>query len=57
MFCVLENDIRKQKKYEKRIQKSVDNTVNDMHYKIKFENRVKEKNNFFIKKKNIVFLF
>ena len=57
MFCVLENDIRKQKKYEKRIQISVDNTVNDMHYKIKFENRVKEKNNFFIKKKNIVFLF
>ena len=57
MFCVLENDIRKQKKYEKRIQTSVDNTVNDMHYKIKFENRVKEKNNFFIKKKNIVFLF
>ena len=57
MFCVLENDIRKQKKYEKRIQTSVDNTVNDMHYKIKFENRVKEKNYFFIKKKNIVFLF
>ena len=57
MFCVLENDIRKQKKYEKRIQTSVDNTVNDMHYKIKFENRVKEKNNFFIKKKNIVILF
>ena len=57
MFCVLENDIRKQKKYEKRIQTSVDNTVNDMHYKIKFENRVKEKNNFFIKKKNVAFLF
>ena len=43
MFCFLETDIREQKKYEKRIQASVDNTVNDLHYKIKFENHAKDK--------------
>ena len=31
------------------MQTSVDNTVNDLHYEIKFENRVEDKNNFFIK--------
>ena len=31
MFRFLETDIRKQKKYKKRIQTSVDNTVNDLH--------------------------
>ena len=36
MFCFLETDIREQKKYEKRIQTSVDNTVNDLRYEIKF---------------------
>ena len=56
MFCFLETDIREQKKYEKRIQTSVDKTVNDLRYEIKFENRVKDKNNFFIKQ-NIAFLF
>ena len=56
MFCFLETDIREQKKYEKRIQTSVDNTVNDPHYEIKFENRMKERNNFFVKR-NIAFLF
>ena len=55
MFCFLETDIREQKKYEKRIQTSVDNTVNDLRYEIKFENCVKDKNNFFIKR-NIAFL-
>ena len=44
------------KKYEKRIQTFVDNTVNDLRYEIKFENRVKGKINFFIKQ-NIFFLF
>ena len=44
------------KKYEKRIQTFVDNTVNDLRYEIKFENRVKGKTNFFIKQ-NIFFLF
>ena len=38
IFCFLETDIRQQKKYEKRIQTSVDNTVNDLRYEIKFEN-------------------
>ena len=55
VFCFVEADIREQKKYEKRIQTSVDNTVNDLRYEIKFENCVKDKNNFFIKR-NIAFL-
>ena len=49
MFHFLETNIREQKKYEKTIQTFVDNTVNDLRYKYKFENRVKGKNNFFIK--------
>ena len=63
MFHFLETDIREQKKYEMRTQTSVDNTVNDLRYEIKFENCVKDKNNFFIKKNNffikrdIAFLF
>ena len=32
-----------------RTQTSVDNTVNDLSYEIKFENYVKEKNKIFIK--------
>ena len=56
MFHFLKTDIREQKKYEMRTQTSVDNTVNDLRYEIKFENRVKDKNNFFIKR-NIAFLF
>ena len=35
-----------------RTQTSVDNTVNDLLYEIKFENCGKDKNNFFIKQKN-----
>ena len=46
MFRFLETNIREQKKYGKRIQTFVDN---DLRYKNKFENRVKGKNNFFIK--------
>ena len=38
MYCFLETDIREQRKYEKRIQTSVDNKVNDLRYEIKFEN-------------------
>ena len=49
MFRFLENDIREQKKYEKKIQTSMDNTVNVLCYEIKFESRVKNKNNLFIK--------
>ena len=56
MFCFLETNLREQKKYEKSTQTSVDNTVNDLRYEIKFENRVKEKNNFSIKR-NIAKVF
>ena len=38
MFCFLETDIKEQKKYKMRTQTSVDNTVNDLRYEIKFEN-------------------
>ena len=37
MFFFLETDIREQKKYEKNIQTSVDNTVNDLCCEIKFD--------------------
>ena len=55
MFLFLETDINEQKMYEKRIQTFVDNTVNDLRYEIFFKNRVKDKNNLFIKR-NIAFL-
>ena len=55
MFCFLETDIREQKKHEKRTQTPVDNTVNDLRYEIKFENCLKGKSNFFIKR-SIAFL-
>ena len=38
MFCFLETNIREQKKYEKRIQTSPDNTVNNLRYEITSEN-------------------
>ena len=38
MFCFLEIDTKEQKKYEKKIQTSVDNTVNDLRYEIMFDN-------------------
>ena len=41
MSRFLETDIREQQKYEKRTQKYVDNTLNDMHHKNKFEICVK----------------
>ena len=48
MFHFLGTDIKKQKKHEMRTETSVDNTVNDVRYEVKFENCVKDKNNFFI---------
>ena len=56
MFRFLQTDIREQKKYEKGIKTSVDNTLNDLRYEIKFENCVKDKNNlhkhcFFLKQR------
>ena len=41
MSRFLETDIREQQKYEKRTQKYVDNTLNDMRHKNKFEICVK----------------
>ena len=46
MFRFLGADIREQQKHEKRIQVSLHNTVNDLRYEIKFENRVKDENKF-----------
>ena len=56
MFAFLVTDTRERQKYKNRIQTSVDNIVNDLRFEIKFENCVKDKNNFFIKW-NISFLF
>ena len=47
MFRFLETDIREQK-----MRTSVDNTVNDLRYEIKFEDHVEDKN-----KRNNAFLF
>ena len=44
MFRLLETDIKEQKKSQKRIQTSVDNTINDLCYEIKFENRMIDSN-------------
>ena len=56
MFGFLEIDIREQKSIKIEYRHVWMNTVNDLRYEIKFENRVKDKNNFFIKR-NISFLF
>ena len=46
MPCFL-TDIREQQEYEKRIQSSLDNTVDDQHHEMKFEDCVKNKKPFF----------
>ena len=56
MFRFLETNIREQQMYEKRIQASLKNTVNNLCYEIKFDIRMKDKNTFFIEQ-NISFLF
>ena len=56
MFHFLETYIKEQKEYEMKIQTSVNNTVNDLHYEIKFENCVKDKNIIFIMQ-NVAILF
>ena len=38
MFLSLETDVRESMKVWKRMQTSVDNTVNDLRYEIMFEN-------------------
>ena len=50
MFHFLDTDIREQKNYEIKTKTYVDNTVNDLDRETKFENCVKDKNNFFIKR-------
>ena len=55
MSLFLETDIREEKKCKKRIQTSVDNTVNDMRYEINLKIVSKTKITFFIKR-NIVFV-
>ena len=52
----IETDIREQQKHDKRMNTSVDIKVNDLCHEIKFENRVKDKYNFF-NMQNICFLF
>ena len=64
LFCFSETDIREQKNYEKRIQTSVDNTVNDLHYEIslkivwktKITHLLSETLLFFLKQKYLLFL-
>ena len=56
MFHFLETDITEQKMYEMKTETSVDNTVNDLRYEVKFENCVKD-NKIFLIKRNIDFLF
>ena len=53
MFHFLETVTREQKKCEMRTQTSVD-AIYDQRYEIKFENCVKDKNNFFVQR-NIAF--
>ena len=50
MFHFLETDRGKQNNYEMRTKTSVDNPVNNLCHEIKFENCVRDKNNFFIKR-------
>ena len=56
MFRFLETDIRERKSMKREYTYLWINTVNDLRYEIKFENRVEDKNNFFIKQ-YIYFLF
>ena len=50
MFRFLETDIREQKSIKREYRHLWMNTVNDLRYEIKFENHVKDKINFFIKR-------
>ena len=57
MSQFLETDIREQQNYEKRIQISLDSTVNGLHDEIKFENGVKNEYTFFYSWKSIFLRF
>ena len=55
MSHFLKIDITEQLKYEeKRIQTPMNNTINDLHHKLKLENCARNRNYFFIKQ-NIFF--
>ena len=49
MFPIFKTDIREQKAMKWEYRHLWLNTVNDLRYEIKFENRMKNKNHFFIK--------
>ena len=57
MVHFLKTDTREQQKYEKRMQTSLDNTLNDLRHEIKFENCVKHKNNFLVGQKHFSSFF
>ena len=56
MFRFLETDIREQKSMKREYRHLWTIQQMDLRYEIKFENHVKDKNNFFIER-NISFLF
>ena len=56
MFRFLETDIREQKSVKREYRHLWTIQQMDLRYEIKFENHVKDKNNFFIER-NISFLF
>ena len=56
MFHFTETNIREQEMYEMRTQTSVDNTVNDLRHKMKFENCVKTKITFLLSETLLFFL-
>ena len=55
MFPFFGTDIREKRKHKKRIQTPV-NALNDLHYKIKFQNRVNDKQLFYQTKHCFSFL-
>ena len=55
MFHFLETDIREQKSMKREYRHLWINTVNDLHYEIKFENHMKDKINFYISRTFIFF--
>ena len=57
MFHFLETDTREQNRSEMRTQTSVDNTVNDLRYEIKFENCLKDKITFLLSKIYFILIF
>ena len=56
MFCFLETDTKEQKRYEKKIQTSVNNIVNDLRYEIMKIFEMFETLLSFFKQKYILFL-